>query len=55
MTLEIFRIAGMLTSNIHIWALGIQMLKKNAHTYHVLALTQFIGIAYPIKYKVIEI
>lgn len=35
--LEIFRISGMLTSNMHILALAIN---------------QFIGIVYPLKYKV---
>lgn len=35
--LEIFRIAGMLTSNLHILALAVN---------------QFIGIVHPIKYKV---
>lgn len=35
--LEIFRISGMLTSNLHILAL---------------AFSQFIGIVYPLKYKV---
>uniref|UniRef100_A0A914C5G3 G-protein coupled receptors family 1 profile domain-containing protein n=1 Tax=Acrobeloides nanus TaxID=290746 RepID=A0A914C5G3_9BILA len=36
--LEIFRIAGMLTSNLHILALAIH---------------QFVGIIYPLKYKMI--
>lgn len=35
--LEVFRISGMLTSNLHIFALTIH---------------QYIGIVYPLKYKV---